>query len=98
MAKRSPESSGSGEFEYVEADPTVLKIAFDVAVKLKLQSVAFDFIYNESQPLIVEVSFGFGTHGISHCGGYYTLDMQWHEDKILDFYGWMVEETLNNYV
>lgn len=88
-------ASGSGEFEYVEADPAVLKIAFDVAAKLKLQSVAFDFIYNESQPLIVEVSFGFGTHGISHCGGYYTPDMQWHEDKALDFYGWMIEEIIN---
>jgi len=87
-------ASGSGKFEYVEADPAVLRIAFDVANKLKLQTVAFDFIYEKETPLIVEMSYGFGTHGISHCGGYYTEDLQWHEESEPNFYGWMVENLI----
>jgi glutathione synthase/RimK-type ligase-like ATP-grasp enzyme len=88
-------ASGSGKFEYVEADPAILRIAFDVAKRLKLQTVAFDFIYDKEMPFIVEMSYGFGTHGIRNCGGYYTSDLQWHEESKLDFYGWMIEELLH---
>lgn len=88
-------ASGSGRFEYPKIDDQVLQIAFDVANRLQLQSVAFDFVYFEGQPLIVEISYGFGTHGIRHCGGYYTRDMQWHKDDKLDFCGWMVADMIN---
>lgn len=84
-------ASGSGRFEYVQIDKCFLKIAFEIARKLKLQTVAFDFIYDRGTPLVIEMSYGFGTHGISHCGGYYTTDFVWHEDKNLNFYGWMIE-------
>ena len=87
-------ASGSGQFEYVEADKNVLEIAFQVAQRLKLQSVAFDFIYDKEKPLIVEMSYGFGTKGISHCPGYYTSDLQWHDESEPDFYGWIVESLL----
>lgn len=87
-------ASGSGDFEYVNIEPEILKVAFDIAQKLKLQSVAFDFIFKDGQPLIVEISYAFGTHGISHCGGYYTQDFQWHGTESLDFCEWMVEEVI----
>ena len=88
-------ASGSGHFEYVEADRKVLEIAFQVAQKLKLQTVAFDFIYDKEKPLIVEISYGFGTKGISHCPGYYTSDLQWHDEPEPNFYGWMVENLIH---
>lgn len=84
-------ASGSGKFEYTQIQEDVLRIAFDFAQKLKLQSVAFDFIFHNNKPLIVEMSYGFGTHGISHSGGFYTQDLQWHDDNDFDFYGWMIE-------
>lgn len=87
-------ASGSGSFEYVNIDSEILKIAFEMARKLNLQSVAFDFIYQDSRPLIVEMSYAFGTHGISHCGGYYTQDFKWHATESLDFCGWMVESVM----
>lgn len=87
-------ASGSGVFEYGDIDTNMLKIAFEIAQRLKLQTVAFDFIYKDGQPLIVEISYGFGTHGISHSGGYYTLDYQWHAEENLDFCGWMVSDLL----
>ena len=89
-------ASGSGKFEYVKIREDVLQIAFEVASKLKLQSVAFDFIFHNDKPLIVEMSYGFGTHGISHCGGYYTTDLQWHEGTHFDFCGWMVEDVIKS--
>ena len=87
-------ASGSGKFEYVKADDKMLQIAFNVARSLSLQSVAFDFIYNEKEPMIVEMSFGFGTHGIVHCGGYYTKDLEWHNEAEPDFCGWMIEDII----
>lgn len=90
-------ASGSGVFDYSNIDPQIIKISFDIAKKLQLQSVAFDFIYNANkEPLIVELSFGFGTKGIKYCPGYWTNDMQWHEGKQIDFCGWMIDEIIKN--
>ena len=88
-------ASGSGRFEYGKVDNRILDIAFGMAKRLKMQSVAFDFIMDNDKPLIVEISYGFGTHGISHSGGYWTPDLVWHEDKDLDYCGWMVEDLIN---
>lgn len=88
-------ASGSGCFSYNDIDEQIVRIAFDVAKKLKAQSVAFDFIYdNNHNPKIVEMSFGFGVHGVGNCHGYWTDDMEWHEGKGFDFCGWMVETVL----
>lgn len=89
-------ASGSGKFEYVKLREDVLQIAFSTAKRLHLQSVAFDFIFRDNEPLIVEMSYGFGTHGISHCNGYYTKDLQWHDEPEPNFCGWMVENLLAN--
>jgi glutathione synthase/RimK-type ligase-like ATP-grasp enzyme len=89
-------ASGSGKFEYGNVDKQILMIAFEMVKKLQMQTVAFDFIMDGSKPLIVEISYGFGTHGISHSGGYWTPDLVWHEDKDLDFCGWMVEELIKS--
>ena len=87
-------ASGSGLFEYGSISKEVLNIAFEVSEKLKLQSVAFDFIYNEGKPLIIEMSYGFGTHGISNSPGYYTRDLNYHKEKP-DLMGWMVENLIS---
>lgn len=88
-------ASGSGVFEYTEIRKDVLSIAFEVAKILRLQSVAFDFIFKDDKPMIVEMSYAFGTKGLSHCTGYYTSDLQWHEEKNPDYCGWMVESVLH---
>ena len=87
-------ASGSGNFEYGKVDENILKIAFDVADKLKMQTVAFDFILSNGKPKIIEISYGFGTHGIRHSGGYWSRDLQWHEDNELDFSSWIIENLL----
>lgn len=88
-------ASGSCDFVYAMIDEKTLKVAFDVAEKLSLQSVAFDFIYDlDKNPLIVEMSYGYGTKGSSKCHGYWTKDLQWHEECFVP-QNWMIEQVLS---
>ena len=88
-------ASGSGNFEYSKVCDDVIDISFSTAERLSLQTVAFDFIFDNGKPLIVEMSYAFGFKGLSHCPGYYTRDKMWHEEKNPDFAGWMVENIQN---
>lgn len=90
-------ASGSGNILYnrSEIDERCIKIAFEVNQKLKMQSVAFDFVFDgNNNPLIVEISYGYTGRAYRKCEGYWTDDMQWHEETGFDFYGWMVENTI----
>lgn len=87
-------ASGSGVFEYTTVPDEVIEIAFSTAKRLSLQSVAFDFIFDNNKPLIVEMSYAFGFKGLSHCPGYYTRDKVWHECNNPDFLGWILEDLL----
>ena len=72
-----------------------VKLAFEIYSKMNSQSLAVDFISSETDTLLVtEVSFGFVPEFYSQCEGYWTSDMEWHEGKNFDFYGWMVNEVL----
>jgi hypothetical protein len=58
--------------------------------------VAFDFVEDEnSNPLIVEISYGFGTYGIDNAPGYWDSSLQWHEGEF-NPQGWMVEAIIKN--
>jgi glutathione synthase/RimK-type ligase-like ATP-grasp enzyme len=82
VRKNDFRASGSGLFSFENIDLNMVKIAFDISERLKLQSVAFDFIYGEDgSPLIVELSYGFGTIGISQVPGYWTKDLNFHNEK-----------------
>lgn len=88
-------ASGSGDFCYDNIDTRIVKMAFDISKKLKLQSVAFDFVVDLNQkPLIVEMSYGFGIKGIKNANGYWDSDMNWHEGGTFDFCGEMVERLI----
>lgn len=84
-------TSGSGQYSYNDINIDAVKIAFEISRKLKLQSVAFDFVLDESlKPLVVEMSYGFGTEGIGKAPGYWDHNLEWHEGKF-DPCRWMVE-------
>lgn len=87
-------ASGSGLFSYTNINLEAVKIAFVVAEKLKLQSVAFDFVIDEDgSPLIVEMSYAFGTEGISNAKGYWDSSLTWHESKI-NLQEWLLTSLL----
>ncbi|WP_143310553.1 ATP-grasp domain-containing protein [Chitinophaga vietnamensis] len=85
-------ASGSGLFGYDKAlcDERCLQIAFRLAEKMKTQSLALDFIFNEKkEPLIVEMSYGF-TKVLDNCPGYWDRQLQWHASPYIPQY-FMVE-------
>jgi glutathione synthase/RimK-type ligase-like ATP-grasp enzyme len=90
-------ASGSGNIIYDKSqiDVHCVEIAFAVNRKLKMQSVAFDFVFdNNNQPMIVEISYGYAMQAYDLCEGYWTDDMCWHKGTHFDFCGWMVENLI----
>lgn len=91
-------ASGGGEIIYdkCQIDERCIRIAFDVNRKLKTQSIAYDFVFdNNNNPLIVEISYGYVSYAYDLCEGYWTYDMKWHNGTNFDFCGWMVENVLS---
>lgn len=90
-------ASGSGNIHYDKSlfKELTIKLSFQVAEKLRTQCVAFDFVHNNNDPLIVEISYGFAPAGYDSCPGYWDKGMNWHEEKF-NPYGWIVEELLNS--
>lgn len=88
-------ASGSGKFSYEDISTEVIKIAFDIANTLSLQSVAFDFVIDEkSTPLIIEMSYGFGTQGISNTPGYWDDKLNWYSYEF-NPQEWIVDDFLH---
>ncbi|HCO05607.1 MAG TPA: hypothetical protein DIT17_06640 [Enterococcus faecalis] len=82
IRKNDFRASGSGEYEYNDINLEIIKNSFEIAEKLQLQSVAFDYVLNDkNKPLIVEMSYGFGTKGIEKAPGYWDREMNWYEGE-----------------
>lgn len=88
-------ASGSGNIKYEKENfnDATIKLSFDLSKKLKTQSVAFDFVYKENTPLLVEISYGFVKEGYDDCVGYWGNDMVFHPGRF-DPCEWMVELVL----
>lgn len=73
-------ASGSGIINYdpKEIDELCVKIAFETNLKLKSQSIAFDFVFDENNdPLIVEISYGYSMEAYDKCPGFWNDKLQW---------------------
>ena len=91
-------ASGSGEIYYDRKliDDRCIQLAFDVNKKIKSQSLVLDFIFDQqSNPLLVELSYGFSADAYDRCPGYWDSDLNWHEG-VFNPQGWMVEEVLKD--
>lgn len=78
-------ASGSGSIVYDknEIDIECIKISHQATKKLNMQSIAFDFVYDKNnKPVIVEISYHFAPYAYDNCQGYWTEDLQWHDEKI----------------
>lgn len=97
VRKNDFRASGSGNIIYDKSgiDERCVRISFDIAKKLRTQSLALDFIFDEgNNPLIVEISYGYSIRAYYKCEGYWTDDMTWHEGNGFDIEGWMVDLML----
>lgn len=95
VRKNDFRASGSGIILYARNhfDDQTIKLAFDVSDRLKSQCMAYDFVYHDGIPLIVEISYGFAPEGYDACTGYWDKNINWHEGKF-NPYGWMVEDLM----
>lgn len=76
-------ASGSGIINYSSSEIPIkmIQIAFDVSDKLKLQSVAFDFVIDNNKPLIIEMSYCFSFDEEDGEHGYWTSDLEFHKER-----------------
>lgn len=84
-------ASGSGNISYDMSDisEVTVRLAFEVADKLKSECCAIDFVYLEGKPLVVEVSYGFSMAAYKKCPGYWTRELEIRTDNF-NPYGWMI--------
>jgi glutathione synthase/RimK-type ligase-like ATP-grasp enzyme len=89
-------ASGSGIKAYESAlfDKIYIKSAFEITKNLKMQSVAYDYLWDKSEPKIVEISYCFAM-GSSYddCPGYWDSNLNWHQ-KIVNPQYFMIEDFI----
>lgn len=90
-------ASGSGHIRYEKHhfSEEVIRLSFEVANKIKSQSLAVDYVFKDGRPLIVEISYGFIKEAYYRCEGYWDRSLDWHEGTF-DAQGWMVESLMKN--
>lgn len=85
-------ASGSGFILYERSlfSTELIRYAFELSKKLRSDSIAYDFVYQNNEPVLLEISYGWNKRGYTSCPGYWDSDLTWHEGSF-DPYGWMVE-------
>ena len=77
-------ASGSGSIDYDRGriKSECLRIAFDVAQRLKSQSMAFDFVNDPGgNPVILEISYTYMAKAVYDCGGFWDRSLAWHQAR-----------------
>ncbi len=90
-------ASGSGNIKYLtesDIDKSILKIAFETTKKLQAQCIAFDFVYKDSTPLIIEISYAFTAKAYDDCPGYWDDELTWFEGRFNPQH-WMIKNLIN---
>lgn len=77
-------ASGSGDYS---VNPELIniecvKIAFDVSKKLKSQTMAFDFINDNGEYKIIEISYCMPAQVANESSGYWDKTLQWHNERV----------------
>lgn len=95
VRKNDFRASGSGKMEYSPElfDKKSIEIAFNIANKLKTQSAAFDFVYCNDNPLIIEISYAYTASAYYNCPGYWDNNLNWHKADIKPEY-FIIEDLI----
>lgn len=90
-------ASGGGMIEYdmSKIPEKALRIAFNVANRLNIQSAAFDFVTLNGDPFITELSYAFGYDKDQFNHGYWDEKLKYYVGSF-DPYGWMVEGVIDS--
>lgn len=68
-------ASGSGLIDYApdQIDPGFIRLAYQVAEKLSLQSCAIDGLYRHDEPVVGEISYTYVSLAVHDCLGHWKL-------------------------
>lgn len=74
-------ASGSGRIEYdpQQIAPEFIRLAFEVAHKLRTQSCAIDGMWKNRKAVVGEISYTYISQYIYNCPGYWDDQLNWHE-------------------
>ncbi|MBX9448445.1 MAG: hypothetical protein KL787_01440 [Taibaiella sp.] len=90
-------ASGSGKIEYPDnesIDKRLLTISFEIKNALRVQAIAFDYVYHDNEPKLIEISFGFTSKVYEPCKGYWEEDsLNWHPGPIRP-QEWIIEDLI----
>lgn len=77
-------ASGSGllDYETAKVDLNCVKIAFKVSREMGFQSMAYDFLFQNGEPLISEISYTFLNRAVYQCPGFWDEELHWHEKQL----------------
>ncbi|NGX84738.1 hypothetical protein [Aequorivita sp. KMM 9714] len=90
-------ASGSGNMDFLnnDVDKSILKLALEVAKKLKMNSVAYDIVFDgNNNPVIIEISYAYSTSAYEKCPGYWDENLNWIDGEIGNYSAWMVDKVL----
>lgn len=89
-------ASGSGDISYDKGaiNMDMIKTSFEINKKIKAQSIAFDYVFHENKPLVVEISYGYAIGAYDPCPGYWDENLNWHEGRF-NPQAWMIEDIIN---
>lgn len=87
-------ASGSGAIEYEKEsiDERFVTSAFRLSEKLQTQSLACDFVFNEGEVQLLEISYAYAARAYDKCVGFWDREMNWHqghfkvEDLIMEMF------------
>lgn len=96
VRKNDFRASGSGNIIY---DPEqipleCIQIAFETNKKIRSQCTAYDFVFLDAKPLIIEVSYGFDQSGYLECPGYWDENLTWIDGNFTPEY-FMIEDIMS---
>jgi len=88
-------ASGSGFIEYspTEINLECIRIAFETSKKLEAQVVAYDFVFDNGKPLIVEINYGYAHEAYFKCPGYWDKQFEFHPGEF-NSAEWIMEMML----
>lgn len=98
VRKNDFRASGSGDILYdpKELDLKCVRLAFEINRKLNAQSIAFDFVFDKNtDPLIVEISYGFSMYPYDLCPGFWNENLKWYEEKF-NPQEWIIENLIKS--
>jgi hypothetical protein len=77
-------ASGSGNLVFNPdlIDRRCIDIAFRVSRQGKFQSMAYDFLFKNGEPVICEVSYAYADWAVHSCPGHWDSNLNWIDGQM----------------